>query len=73
MNKKAKEELEGIYCPMAYNNPDASYHNYCIKGHCAWWVEVNEGSLNYGNLTKVGRCAITQLAITINCEVKMHE
>lgn len=64
--------LEGIYCPMTYNNPDENYHNWCIESHCAWWVTINVGNPIDGDIWS-SRCAIAQLARKVNCEADIYE
>lgn len=44
----------------------------CAGKDCAWWCEVNEGSISIGDVM-VERCAIPQLAKEINCNVKNLE
>jgi hypothetical protein len=38
----------------------------CEQNKCAWWIEIVEDDCYEG------RCAVSQLATTINCEVKLH-
>jgi hypothetical protein len=56
-------------CPLKIELTNDRY--YCSGESCAWWVIVND--FQFGNsVRKVGRCAITQLAYEINCNVKEH-
>ncbi len=59
--------MEDKICPMKIEITNDAY--WCLGKRCAWWIEVYE-SESLSVPKKVGRCAITQLAIEINCNVK---
>jgi len=50
-------------CPLSFIGENIAID--CFGSECAWWVEVND--LKFGSSSrKIGRCAITQLAMEIN-------
>jgi hypothetical protein len=58
--------MDNKLCPMKIEMTNDSY--WCIGSACAWWVVTHE-KVNEMYKT-VGRCAVTQLAIEINCNTK---
>lgn len=61
-------EMTNLACPMkveAYDNSG----RWCIKYKCAWWVNTLEFDVDK---SRVGKCAVKQIAETVNCDVKIH-
>ena len=39
----------------------------CFEGKCAWYIQIIE------NNNEIWRCAVTQLALEINCNIMEHK